>query len=261
MTHNLKIVTDTSLTMLWPLGQSQAAPVTQRDTRIFLRHCPICGFETSQRIIERGRGYVTYWCSECIIPHDVEQAAAIPGALDPWMANEDMAGGPMEISDLLQPQSVLAGVRVTSKKEALSLLARQAASRTGQPERVIFDALVERERLGSTGVGSGIAVPHARLPGLDHICAVFLRLDRPIDFEAVDERPVDLIFLLLSPESAGGDHLRVLSRVSRLLRDGEVCRTLRRTTDPAELRSLLIGQLSPVSVTPPASGGSPPRHR
>lgn len=150
----------------------------------------------------------------------------------------------MEISELLQPQSVLAGVRVTSKTEALTVLARQAASRTGQPERVILDALMERERLGSTGVGSGIAVPHARLPGLDGLCAVFLRLDRPIDFEAVDERPVDLIFLLLSPETAGADHLRALSRVSRLLRDSEVCRTLRRATDPGELHSFLSGRFS-----------------
>ena len=154
----------------------------------------------------------------------------------------------MEIRDLIQPQSVLAGVRVSSKTEALSVLARQAASRTGQPERVILDALVERERLGSTGVGSGIAVPHARLPGLDSLCAVFLRLDRPIDFEAVDERPVDLIFLLLSPEMAGADHLRALSRVSRLLRDGEVCRILRRATDPTELHSLLVERLGPVAA-------------
>lgn len=252
MTHTLKIAPDTGLAMLWPLGQSQTATVTQRDTRMFVRRCPNCGHDTSQRIIERGRGYVTFWCSECIIPHDVEQVAAIPGALDPWMANEDMAGGPMEISDLLQPQSVLAGVRVASKKEALSVLARQAAGRTGQPERAILDALVERERLGSTGVGSGIAVPHARLPGLSHICAVFVRLDRPIDFEAVDERPVDLIFLLLSPETAGADHLRALSRISRLLRDGEVCRILRRTSGPTELHSFLTGQLCSLSATPPA---------
>lgn len=84
MVHALKIATDVGLAMVWPFGQSQTASVTQRDTRIFVRRCPICGFEASQRIIERGRGYVTYWCSECIIPHDVEQAAAIPGALDAW---------------------------------------------------------------------------------------------------------------------------------------------------------------------------------
>ena len=146
----------------------------------------------------------------------------------------------MEIDDLIQPQSVLTGIRPGSKQEMLTLLAREAASRTGQAERVIFDALEEREHLGSTGVGAGIAVPHARLPGLDRLCAVFVRLDRPIDFEAVDERPVDLVFLLLSPETAGVEHLRTLSRVSRLLRDGEVCRKLRGTADPAALRSLLI---------------------
>jgi nitrogen PTS system EIIA component len=244
MTHALKIATDTGLAMLWPFGQSQAATATPPDRRIFLRRCPICGFETSQRIIERGRGYLTYWCSECIIPHDVEQAAAIPGALDArGGASEHMAGGQMEISELLQPQSVLVGVRVSSKKEALSMLAHQAASRTGQPERVILDALVERERLGSTGIGSGIAVPHARLPGLDGLCAVFLRLDRPIDFEAVDDWPVDLIFLLLSPETAGADHLRALSRISRLLRDGKVCQALRRTPSPTDLHLFLSGRL------------------
>lgn len=151
----------------------------------------------------------------------------------------------MDVRDLISPQSVLTGTKVGSKKEALALLARHAASTTGQPERVILDALVERERLGSTGVGSGIAVPHARLSGLDHLCAVFLRLDRAIDFEAVDERPVDLIFLLLSPEAAGGDHLRALSRITRLLRDGEICRTLRRTTGAAELHAFLIGQFKP----------------
>jgi len=151
----------------------------------------------------------------------------------------------MDVRDLIQPQSILTGMRVGSKKEALALLARQAAGITGQPERTILDALVERERLGSTGVGSGIAVPHARLAGLDSLCAIFLRLDRPIDFDAVDERPVDLVFLLLSPEAAGADHLRALSRITRLLRDGEICRTLRRTTDTAELRAFLIGQFKP----------------
>ena len=254
MVHTLKIATDVGLAMLWPFGRSKAASALrsatapQRDTRIFVRRCPNCGHNTGQRIIERGRGYITYWCQECIIPHDVEQVAAIPGTLDPWTASEDMAGGQMEISDLIEPQSVLTGVRVASKTEALTLLARQAASRTSQPERTILDALVERERLGTTGVGSGIAVPHARLSGLDSLCAVFLRLDRPIDFEAVDERPVDLIFLLLSPETAGADHLRALSRVSRLLRDGEVCRTLRGTSNPTELHSLLVERLGPVAA-------------
>lgn len=208
--------------------QPLAAPPSPR------RFCPICGHDTHQRLVECGRDYLTFWCPECVIPHDVERTSV------------DMAGGRMDVRDLIQPQSVLTGMRVGTKKEALALLARQAAASTGQPARTILDALIERERLGSTGVGGGIAIPHARLPGLGGLCAAFLRLDRSIDFEAVDERPVDLIFLLLSPEAAGGDHLRALSRVSRLLRDGDVCRTLRRATEAGELYSFLIGQFRPV---------------
>ncbi len=155
----------------------------------------------------------------------------------------------MEMHDLIHPRAVLAGVRVASKAEALTLLARESADRTGLAQRMIFDALLERERLGSTGVGSGIAIPHARLAGLAKPCAVFLRLDRPIDFESIDERPVDLLFLLLSPSATVGmDHLKALSRVSRLLRDGDVCRALRRCADAAELHARLIGQFAPVAA-------------
>ena len=157
-------------------GRPQAA--ARCGPRLVVRHCPICGHVTHQRLVEIGRDYLTYWCSECVIPHDVERTG------------DDKVGCLMKLGELIQPQSVLTGVRVGSKREALRLLARQAASRTGQPERAILDALVDRERLGSTGVGSGIAVPHARLPGLDSLCAVFLKLDRAIEFDAVDERPV-----------------------------------------------------------------------
>ena len=175
----------------------------QTAARALTRACPICGHQTRQRVIEIGLGYVTYWCSQCCIPHDVAQAGGKIGEFIEGLAEDSMA-----IDDLLTPQSVLTGVRVASKSEALTLLARQAASRTGQPERDIFDALVERERLGSTGVGAGIAVPHARLSGLERLCGVFLRLDRAIDFDSVDDRPVDVVFLLLSPMAAGADHLR-----------------------------------------------------
>jgi len=154
----------------------------------------------------------------------------------------------MELCEFIQPQAVFTGVRVSSKTEALGVLAKEAACRCGQQERMILDALVERERLGSTGVGSGIAVPHARLSGLNRLCAVFLRLDRPIDFESVDERPVDLLFLVLSPETAGADHLKALSQVSRLLRNDVLCRALRRATDPVTLHSLLVGQCGSVAA-------------
>jgi len=128
------------------------------------------------------------------------------------------------------------------------VLAREAASRTGLHERLIFDALLQRERLGTTGVGAGIAVPHARLPGLEKMCAVFIRLDRAVDFDSVDERPVDLIFLVLSPETASGYHLKALSRVSHLLRDGRLCQDLRRTGDPALLHAILTGNCAPVAA-------------
>lgn len=133
----------------------------------------------------------------------------------------------MEIVDLITPNSVIANLRVTSKKQALQELARYAANLTGEQERAIFDVLLERERLGTTGVGAGVAIPHGKLPGLKRLHGVFARLETPIDFESVDEQPVDLIFLLLAPESAGADHLKALARVSRLLRDREMCEKLR----------------------------------
>jgi PTS system nitrogen regulatory IIA component len=133
----------------------------------------------------------------------------------------------MEIVDLISPKSVIPHLRATSKKQALQELARFAAGLTGEQERAIFDVLLERERLGTTGVGAGVAIPHGKLPGLKRLYGVFARLETPIDFDSVDEQPVDLIFLLLAPESAGADHLKALARVSRLLRDREMCEKLR----------------------------------
>jgi PTS system nitrogen regulatory IIA component len=133
----------------------------------------------------------------------------------------------MEIADLITPQCVVAKLRVTRKKQALPDVARRAADITGQPERAIFEVLIERERLGTTGVGNGIAIPHGKLAGLERLYGLFARLETPIDFDAIDEQPVDLICLLLAPESAGADHLKALARVSRLLRDRSVCEKLR----------------------------------
>ncbi len=118
-------------------------------------------------------------------------------------------------------------------------LSARAARITGQHERVIFDTLLERERLGTTGVGNGIAIPHGRLPGLDKLYGLFARLERPVDFDSIDEMPVDLIFLLLAPESAGADHLKALARVSRLLRDKAVCEKLRGAESADALYALL----------------------
>ena len=145
----------------------------------------------------------------------------------------------MEIVDLITPQGVVAKLRVTSKKQALQDLARRAADITGQPERAIFEVLIERERLGTTGVGNGIAIPHGKLSGLDRLYGLFARLENPIDFDAIDEQPVDLICLLLAPESAGADHLKALARVSRLLRDRSVCEKLRGSDNTDAIYALL----------------------
>lgn len=148
----------------------------------------------------------------------------------------------MEIADLITPRSVVAQLRVANKKQALLELAKRAATVTGIHERVIFDVLTERERLGSTGIGMGIGIPHGKLPGLGKLCGIFARLERPISFEAIDEQPVDLIFLLLAPEAAGADHLKALALVSRLLRDRSVCEKLRGTDNADALYALLTDQ-------------------
>lgn len=145
----------------------------------------------------------------------------------------------MEISELIGPDSVVANLRATSKKQALQELAKRAADITGLHERAIFDVLLERERLGTTGVGNGIAIPHGKLPNLDKLYGLFARLGESIDFDSIDEQPVDLIFLLLAPESAGADHLKALARVSRLLRDKAVCEKLRGTENAEALFALL----------------------
>ena len=145
----------------------------------------------------------------------------------------------MDIEDLITPESVVASLRVTSKKHALQELARRAAEMTGLQERAIFEVLLERERLGSTGVGNGIAIPHGKLPGLKRLYGLFARLETPIDFDAIDEQPVDLIFLLLAPEAAGADHLKALARISRLLRDRGICEKLRGADQPDALYALL----------------------
>jgi PTS system nitrogen regulatory IIA component len=147
--------------------------------------------------------------------------------------------GSMEIADLISPRSVVAQLRVTNKKQALQELAKRASAMTGIHERTIYDVLIERERLGTTGIGTGIGIPHGKLPGLTKLYGIFARLERPIPFEAIDEQPVDLIFLLLAPEIAGADHLKALALVSRLLRDRTVCEKLRGTDNADALYALL----------------------
>jgi PTS system nitrogen regulatory IIA component len=145
----------------------------------------------------------------------------------------------MNISNLLAPQAVVPALKVQSKKQLLQELASQAHLQTAIAERRIFETLVERERLGSTGVGQGIAVPHGRMPEAQAITGLFARLETPIDYEAVDSQPVDLVFMLLAPEDAGADHLKALARVSRLLRSAAVCEKLRGAASAEALYAIL----------------------
>ncbi|MBN9533021.1 MAG: PTS IIA-like nitrogen regulatory protein PtsN [Alphaproteobacteria bacterium] len=145
----------------------------------------------------------------------------------------------MEMSDLLAPGSVIAFLKTNGKKQLLQDLSARAAALTELPERRIFETLMERERLGSTGVGQGIAIPHGRLAGLKRIVGLFARLETPVAYDAVDNQPVDLVFLLLAPESAGADHLKALARVSRLLRNQAVCEKLRAATKAEALYAIL----------------------
>jgi PTS system nitrogen regulatory IIA component len=145
----------------------------------------------------------------------------------------------MNISDLLTPDAVLPGLKVQGKKQLLQELAARAHLQTGIPERRIFETLIERERLGTTGVGQGIAIPHGRIADAKKITGVFSRLDTAIDYEAVDGQPVDLVFMLLAPQDAGADHLKALARVSRLLRNQGACEKLRAATSAEALYAIL----------------------
>ena len=147
----------------------------------------------------------------------------------------------MEIADLLPgPDAVLAAVKASGKKALLAELASRAAALYQLDERRLFDRLLERERLGSTGIGGGIAIPHGRMAPLGKPCGVFARLANPVDFDSIDERPVDIVFLLMAPEGAGADHLKALARVSRLLRDRALVEKLRATDSADALYALLV---------------------
>lgn len=145
----------------------------------------------------------------------------------------------MDLGDLISPDDIVASLRSASKRQLLQDLAEKAAAKTGIASRQIFDTLLQRERLGSTGVGGGIAIPHGKLGPLKRITGLFARLDRPIDFEALDDQPVDLVFLLLAPESAGADHLKALARIARIMREHDKVAKLRDASDASALYSLL----------------------
>jgi PTS system nitrogen regulatory IIA component len=145
----------------------------------------------------------------------------------------------MLLSDFISPDSVVSSLKAKTKKQLLQDLSARAARLTGLPERDIFDVLLQRERLGSTGLGRGTAIPHGKLQGLKRIVGIFARLAEPVDFNAVDGEKVDIVFLLLAPEGAGADHLKALARISRLLREGSAVEKLRACKDAAALYAVL----------------------
>jgi PTS system nitrogen regulatory IIA component len=149
----------------------------------------------------------------------------------------------MELADILSEESVLFCTDIKTKHDVLERLAIEAAKQTGFSAEEIFASLNDREALGSTGLGNGIAVPHGRFPGLKSVVAVFMKPSVPVDFDSVDDQPVDLIMMLLAPVGAGADHLKALARVARVLRTDSVAESLRRASDPARLYSILTQPL------------------
>jgi len=145
----------------------------------------------------------------------------------------------MNIADIISKDSVLDDVQASSKRELIQTLSERIAVLSGLDERVIFDAVWERENLGSTGYGDGVAFPHARIEGLDKVCAMFARLDEPVDFDSLDGKPVDLVFILISPENSGADHLTALAALSRILKTEGTCEKLRKARSVDEIYKIL----------------------
>lgn len=150
----------------------------------------------------------------------------------------------MDLSQILKPRAVKVLTDVASKKRLLQSVADLAEGLIGPSAAEIFDALQDRESLGPTGVGHGVALPHARLPDLTEVQGAFFKLERPIDFEAADRQPVDLVFALFAPADTGVDHLKALALVSRTLRDQTLCAKLRANDDAATLHTLLTDHVA-----------------
>lgn len=145
----------------------------------------------------------------------------------------------MDINEIIDPDGVIANLKPSSKKQLLQELAEAGSVRTGIESHAIFECLLEREKLGSTGVGNGVAIPHAKLQGMDRMVGVFAHLNKPVAFEAVDDQPVDIVFMLLAPVGSGADHLKALSRVARILRNQSTLSSIRTSSDPDAIYSLL----------------------
>ena len=151
----------------------------------------------------------------------------------------------MPLLDFLSPDAIAPALRASSKKQALHDIAAQASRLVGRDEREIFNTLLQRERLGSTGIGEGVAIPHGKLPNLEKLFGLFARLERPIDFEAIDGEPVDMLFLLLAPEGAGADHLKALARIARALREPGIHERIRAARDANALYAVLMEEPAP----------------
>jgi len=149
----------------------------------------------------------------------------------------------MELADILSEDSVLICTDIKTKQDVLQKLATKVSALTGHSAEEVFEALNNRESLGSTGLGKGIAVSHGKFAGLKGVIAVFMKLTQPVEFESVDDQPVDLVMMLLAPMGAGADHLKALARVARVLRTDSVADSLRRSNDPARLYSTLTQPL------------------
>jgi nitrogen PTS system EIIA component len=152
----------------------------------------------------------------------------------------------MPLENLLIPEAILPSLRVNGKKQALQELSEKAAEVSGLPAREVFDAWMQREKLNSTGLGDGIAIPHGKLLNVPRIFGIFARLERPIDFEALDGQPVDLLFGLIAPENAGADHLKALAVIARLLRNPATLAKIRATREAPALYAILT-QAAPSS--------------
>lgn len=148
----------------------------------------------------------------------------------------------MNLGDLITPESVLSSVKVENKTQLFDKIAQEAAPVLRKDHRFLQDALVQREHLGSTGVGNGIAIPHCKIAGIRKTFVFFAPLARPIDFKAVDEEPVDIVFALFAPENAGADHLKSLARISRLLRDPKKVAALRKLKKDADAIYALLSE-------------------
>ncbi len=145
----------------------------------------------------------------------------------------------MKIANIINQKSIYLDIKAGSKRQLLQELAEKASALCGIDERTIFDALLERENLGTTGFGGGTALPHARLENLDKIYGIFMRLSSPMNYEAIDNKPIDLVFMLISPDSSGADHLTALAQISRLLKDENSCEKLRRAKNEDEAYAVL----------------------